>query len=46
MPYDLYRATLREDIPEESVNIEDILADTEMYFSQNNTFDRFNAKPK
>ena len=26
MPYDLYRATLREDVPEESVNIEDILA--------------------
>ena len=25
MPYDLYRATLREDVPEESVNIEDIL---------------------
>ena len=26
MPYDLYRATLREDVSEESVNIEDILA--------------------
>ena len=26
MPYDLYIATLREDVPEDSVNIEDILA--------------------